>query len=220
MHGRDVYPTIAAKSLPERHGRRVEGDRSRRGGIERRGRGERVVSAEVVAAVAGRERIGSKIRAGASGRMTIEETGENRVMTRQTRPRATKRNGRHLLGETWGETTAKGLEELAPPPPARPALRPLPPTPTYTSAAPPTPPPPSSLSAPDPSRWTYHRVPRSRFSGPVVYTPLTLYPPRIGLGITDYVGTPPRRGEGDTRWTRPTKQVYPPTPNGYISSRH
>lgn len=57
--------------------------------------------------------------------------------------------------------------------------------------------PPGTLYPPTgPARWTLPRVGKSRFSGPTVYTPLTLHPPSTGLGSASR-----------DRWERPKRQV-------------
>ncbi|KAL0636793.1 hypothetical protein Q9L58_004149 [Maublancomyces gigas] len=147
----NVYPTIAAKPLPERHGRRAGGGRSRRGGM--------VLQGPVASAPA----IAGKTRAG--GLRVVRQTtvGGNHADSTIVRKARIKCSNSHSLGGT--EETTKGLpEELALSLPHRPAFYP----PTPTSIAPRSPP-------PHPSRWTFRRdqkadspaqgsTPRSRFT--------------------------------------------------------
>lgn len=196
----NVYPTIAVKQLPERHGRRAEGGRLRRGGMVLRGR---VVSAP---AIIGKTR--------ARGLRVVRQTtvGGNHANSTIVRKARIKHSNGHSLGGT--EETTKDLPgELALSLPHRPAFHLLSPT----SIAPLTPPPPPSPPAPSPSRWTFRRGSESRFSGPRVYTPLTLNPPSAGLGSINYIGVPSRRDEGDIRWERSKHRVYlPPSPSAQI----
>lgn len=57
-----------------------------------------------------------------------------------------------------------------------------------------------------PARWKLPRAKQNRFSGPKVYTPLTLHPPSGGLGMVDYVRVP-RRSRGGQRWEGSKRQV-------------
>lgn len=60
-----------------------------------------------------------------------------------------------------------------------------------------------------PARWKIPFVKKSRFSGPKIYTPLTLSPPSSGLGVVDHVRVPPRRDYGEVRWEGAKRQVSP-----------
>lgn len=120
----NVYPTIAAKPLPERHGRCAGGGRSRRGGMVLRGP---VASAPAIA---------GKTRAGGLRVARQTTVGGNHADWTIARKARIKCSNSHSLGGT--EETTKGLpEELALSLPHRPAFYPLSPT----SIAPRSPPP-------------------------------------------------------------------------------
>lgn len=195
MSGDDMYSTISVKQLPEKHVRRAEGGRLRRGGTTLRGR---VVSASAI--------IG-KTRAG--GLRAVDQTAVegNHADSTIVRKALIKRSSSHSLGGT--EETAKDPpEKLALSLPHYPVIHLLSPT----STAPLTPPPLWSPRAHSPSRWTFRRGSGSRFSGPKIYTPLTLNPPSAGLGSINYLGAPSQRDEGDTRWERSKRRVHLPPP--------
>jgi hypothetical protein len=133
------------------------------------------------------------------------------------------------LLESQSPALSVEFTRLRPPPQSQ--RPPLPLTPASTNPTPPPPPPsvhhlgsraPIEISSTPlkpiagPARWKHPCAKKSRFSGPKIYTPLTLHPPSGGLGIVDHTRTPPRRDGGDIRWERAKRQV---SSNPYMKCR-